>query len=416
MRRRRRAVRALAVALVTVALVVGGAGVFVWALDGADREPRAPAAVDRAATLAEAEDALSAAAIALERGDRQAWREALPSTGREAREAVRELFRRLSPLPWSGVRIDIQPIDGQPGRFDVYFTGSLGAAGPPDRIMANRVLELWRAGPDVVVVGDATPKAATHQYFMAFNRPVVVRGERCLVVADRSWRARAAQLAKASGAAHERLGALGLDPSRTTLVVVYGSRAQLDRARGAPFPDARVKYFSSSAARLTDDPWWPRDIGVLAPALASAGDWAPLMLAHELTHAYTMRWFDGTEHRPPLLVEGLAVAVEGGRSYEALRRELATGNRGLPLATALSTGSLWMGSDIERVRLGYAMGGSIVLYVLDGWGLRTLREFLRGVADSDLSRRGIDAAMRASLGVGWDRFVAGWTGFVQTLP
>jgi hypothetical protein len=75
-----------------------------------------------------------------------------------------------------------------------------------------------------------------------------------------------------------------------------------------------------------------------------------------------------------------------------------------------------MGTDIERVRLGYAMGGSIVLYVLDGWGLRTLREFLRGVADSDLSREGIDAAMRDSLGVGWDRFVAGWTDFVQTLP
>ncbi len=140
------------------------------------------------------------------------------------------------------------------------------------------------------------------------------------------------------------------------------------------------------------------------------------MLAHELTHAYTMRWFDGTEHRPPLLVEGLAVAVEGGRSYEALRRELAAGNEGLPLATALSTGSLWMGSDIERVRLGYAMGGSIVLYVLDDWGLRTLRDFLRGVADTDLSREGIDAAMRDSLGVGWDRFVAGWTDFVQTLP
>jgi hypothetical protein len=416
MSRRRKAVRVLTFVVLAVALATLGAGVFVWASDVADREPRTPAIADRAATLAEAEEALTAAAAALERDDRRAWRKAVPSAGREAREATRELFRRLSPLPWSGVAVDVKPIDGRPGRFDVHFTGSLGAAGPPDRVMADRVLDLWRTGPSTVVVGDATPAVVERQYFMAFNRPVVVKGERCLVVADRSWRARAAQLAEASSVAHDRLEVLGLHPSRTTLIVVYGWRGQLDKARGAPFPDDRVKYFSVPAARLADDAWWPRDIGVLAPALADAGDWAPLMLAHELTHAYTMRWFDDTEHRPPLLVEGLAVAVEGGRSYESLRRELADGNRGLPLVTALSTGNLWMGSDIERVRLGYVMGGSIVLYVLDGWGLPTLRDFLRDVADSDLTRHGVDVAMRSSLGVGWDEFVAGWTGFVQTLP
>jgi hypothetical protein len=410
-----RAARVVAVAAAAAAVLAAGVVFFAWAPEVTDR-PSGAAAVDRPATPEEASAAFAAATAALQRGDLDAWRTALPVEGAAAREARRELYRRLSPLPWSGLSADVQPIPGAQGRFDVRFTGSLGATGPPDRIVADRVLELWRAGSRTVVVDDLTPPPVKDQYLMAFNRPVVVKGERCLVLAERSWRERARQVARASAAAHSRLDLLGLDPSRTTLVVVYASDRQLERARGAPFPDDRVRFFSVAAPRLSDDEWWPRDVGVLAPALADAGGWTSLVLAHELTHAYTMRWFDDTAHRPPLLLEGLAVAVEGGRSYEALRQELASGNETLPLRTALATGSLWMGSGIERVRLGYSMGGSLVLYVLDRWDLATLRDFVRAVADSDLSTEGVDAATRATLGVGWDEFVEGWTGFVWTLP
>jgi hypothetical protein len=409
----RRLLIAAAAALLLVVLTLGA---LASSLEETVVESRTPQATDRPATLEEAEAALSSAARALKDGDRDAWRRALPSVGDDARRATRELFQRLSPLPWSAFSVDVQPIEGRPGRFDVHFMGSIRSAGPPDRIVANRVLDLWRDESRTTVIGDPTPATVRRQHLMAFNRPVIVRGKRCLVLADRSWRPRAVQLADASMAAYHRLAVLGLYPSRTTLVIVYGSRDQLERSRGAPFPDDRVKYFSMPATRRADDPWWPRDVGVLAPALADDGDWTPLMLSHELTHAYTMRWFADTVHRPPLLLEGLAVAVEGGRSYEPLRQELAGGNEVLPLATAFATGDLWLGTSLERVRLGYLMGGSLVLYVLDNWNLKKLRAFVRAVADSDLSKRGVDAALRSSLGVGWDEFVGGWSGFVQTLP
>ncbi len=410
--------RTLLLALAAFVLGVVGLGLLPAAVDRAGdvAEPAPSTPVDRPATLAEAEAAFDDAAAALEAGDRKAWRDALSTDGKRAREAARDLYRRLSPLPWSGVAADVLPIEGRPGRFDVHFTGRLGAAGPADRVMADRVLDLRRTGDRTLVVGDVTPEAAERQFFMAFNRPIVVKGEGCLVVADRSWRSRAELLAELSGPAHDRLDVLRLDPGRTTLILVFGSRGQIDRFRGAPFPDERIRFFSAPTPRLADAEWWPRDIGVLAPALGDVGDWAPLMLAHELTHAYTMRWFADTEHSPTLLLEGLAVAVEGGRTYAALREELAAGNQSLPLTTALATGSLWMGSGIERVRLGYLMGGSLVLYVLDGWGVATLRDFVRAVADSDLTPEGLDAAVRDSLGLSWDQFVAGWTAFVSTLP
>jgi hypothetical protein len=423
-----------------VALLVGAVAVVALSFGYGfelEEEPLAPAVpVERPATAAEAERAFSTAAAALRRGDRRAWREALPAATPEARRALRELYSRLHALPWSSLRADVRPVPGVPGRFDVYLVGSIGDAGPADRLVADRVLDLrWvprnggddggtgdRAGAPsgagaVVVVGDATPKAIRRQYLMAFHRPVAVAGDGVLVVADQSWRPRAERLAEAGAPARARLGTLDLAPDRTVLVFLYASREQLDRSRGEPFPEDRVKYFSAPPFRLAqEESWWPRDIGVLAPGLADAGDWTPLMLSHELTHAFTMRWFDDTRRRPTLLVEGLAVAVEGGRSYEPLRRELARGNGTLPLEDAFGTGDLWLGTSYDRVRLAYLMGGSIVLYVLDGWDVATLRGFVRGVADSDLSRVGIEVVMQSALGVGWAEFVAGWTAYVQTLP
>jgi hypothetical protein len=199
-------------------------------------------------------------------------------------------------------------------------------------------------------------------------------------------------------------------------VYYYSSRRQLLRSLGDDPGESRVRFFSRAPVKLNDTPARTRDIGVLGPALEGKESWAPRMLAHELTHAFTLRWFEGTRHAPTLLAEGLATAVEGGRSFQPLRDDLASAAPAFPLEKALRAKSLWKGNSIGKVRLAYLGGASLVLYVLDRWGLRGLRDFVTAVSDSDLSGDGLDAAARSSVGVGWEDLRSGWASFVQTLP
>ena len=93
---------------------------------------------------------------------------------------------------------------------------------------------------------------------------------------------------------------------------------------------------------------------------------------------------------------------------------VSRGNRFLE--KALRAKSLWKGNATAKVRLAYLEGASLVLYALDHWDLPHLKGFVRAVSDSDLSRMGLDAAARQSLGVSWDELRWGWESYVQTLP
>ena len=401
----------LAVAAGAVLVLAG----FVVFLPLAFEEP-APSVVDRAATLPEARAAFHRAAAALRAGDRAAYDAALPASGADPREAVRDLYRKLAPLPWSGFAFDVSPIPSQPGRFEVTATGGLGRVGPPDRVAGERILELRRLGDRMVVVGDETPEPVRNQYLMAFYDPIVVRGNGLLVIADRRSAKRARALADAAAIARPRLGLVGIAPSQPTLVTLYASMEELRDALGGGPDENRIKFFSNEAPRLDHKPWRLRDVGVLGPMLAGVGDWMPLMLAHEMTHVYTVRWFGATEHAPTLLLEGLATYVEGGRDYSPLREEVATGNQLWPLLDTFATGSLWEGNSTDDVRLAYLEGSSLVQYVIQRWGLEKLKPFFVAVADTDLTEKGIDRAARETLGVGWDDFYAGWQEYVLTMP
>jgi len=401
--------------------VVGGAILvlagFVFLLPLAFDEPQAALPpVARAATPEEARVALGRAAEALRAGDRAPYRAALPASGRAARQSLGELFRHLSPLPWTRLTLLGRPVPGVPGRFDVRAVGQLGSTGPRDRIGGERILDLRMLGSRVVATGDETPPAVKRQYLMAFHDPVAVSRNGLLVLADRRARDRAEALADAGAAARKRLALVGVEPDASVLVSVFSSLEDLKASLGGGPDEDRIRFFSHAGPRVTSRPWRIRDIGVLGPSLDGTGAWMPLMLSHEMTHAYTGQWFANTEHAPTFLLEGLATAVEGGRDWTPLREEVASGNQLWPLLDAIGAGNLWMGSSTEQVRLAYVEAASVVLYVLDRWGLAKLRPFVTAVADSDLSEEGIDAATQDSLGVSWDEFYGGWKEYVLSLP
>ena len=390
---------------------------FVFFLPLAFDEPQVVLPpVARAATPEEARVALGRAAEALRAGDRAAYRAALPTSGLAARQSLGELFRHLSPLPWTSLTLLGTPVPGVPGRYDVRAVGQLGGTGPRDRVGGERVLDLQMLGTRVVATGDATPPAVKHQYLMAFHDPVTVSRNGLLVLADRRAGDRAEALADAGASARKRLALIGVEPDASVLVSVYSSLEDLKAALGGGPAEARFRFFSNAGPRVTPRPWRIRDIGVLGPSLDGTGAWMPLMLSHEMTHAYTGQWFAKTAHAPTFLLEGLAAAVEGGRDWTPLREEVASGNQLWPLLDAMGAGDLWKGNSTGQVRLAYMEAGSVMLYVLDRWGLVKLRPFVTAIADSDLSAEGIDKAIHEALGVSWDDFYAGWKDYVLALP
>jgi len=399
-----------AVVLIVVAMVVGGT-LLPFAPEEVAKTRLAP----RALTAADMTAAAARATQALRDRDRAAWDAAFPATG-DARRAVDALYRHLVRVPWTSVRLLAQPVHGRPGRYYVGAVGAVGGADPADRIMARRVFDAALRGGRPVLLDDVTPADVRGQQIMAFDRPVAVRRNGLVVIADKPEQAAAEALARAGGPARKRLRLLGISSRKPVVVYYYSSRAQLLRSLEDDPKESRIRFFSHPPVQLGTTQSWTRDIGVLGPALAGKEAWIPQMLAHELTHAYTSRWFARTKHAPTLLAEGLATAVEGGRSFQPLRDDLAAGSSAFPLEKALRTKDLWRGNSTAKVRLAYLEGASLVLYVKDRWGLAGLRSFITAVSDSDLTRAGLDEAVRKSVGVGWDELRAGWTASVQTLP
>ena len=402
----------LGLAAAVLALVVAGT---LMPLAATEEGPVPRAGAGGPATEAQMTAAAGLATAALTDHDAAAWGAALPAAGK-ARRSVDSLYRHLVRLPWTGVRVIAEPVEGLPGRFYVGAVGELGGADPTDRIMARRVYDAVVRDGRLTLRDDVTPRDIRGQQVMAFEKPVAVRRNGLVVIADKSEQAGAEELARAGGPARARLELLGIDSRRPIVVYYYASRSQLLRSLGEDPGEARIRFFSHAPLHLDHTRTWTRDVGVLGPALAGKEGWTPRMLAHELTHAYTSDWFRGARHAPTLLAEGLATAVEGGRSFLPLRDELASGRKTFPLERALRAGSLWKGNEIAKVRLAYLEGASLVLYVLDEWDLPSLKAFVRAVSDSDLRADGLDAAVRESLGVSWDEFRAGWESYVQTLP
>ena len=421
---RRESGRAVGVPLLMVAVVVAVAlavGGFVEAF----RAPVArhavvvppPAASLATVRAAAVERWIDASLPALTARRRHAWDRALPADGAAARRPLDALYLHLAPIPWRGLHVVVSTVDEQAGVFDVKFAGRPGGAGPSDRVVAERLLVVTGSGTRLRVAGDRSPAAMRSEYFMAFRTPRAVVRDGAVVVSDATWRPLALELAGDMPQARADVAALlGVSGDRPIVVFVYATAAEVTGYLGQTHILERERFFARLPTTTRATLWSPTDIGVLASALPPADPWTVHMLAHEVTHTLTWRWFYHTAHAPPLLLEGMATAVEGDRSYAPLRAELAAGNRSMPLLATFARSDLWAGGSMSRVTLAYLEGGALVKYVLAGWGQAALRRFSVDVAQSSLTGPAVKQVVRRDLHESWGRFYTGWKAYVMTLP
>ena len=415
----RRTLVAPVLAVVAIALV----GLAVGALIEAFRTPpvhRATVIAPPAGatvTAAQVERWFDAGLPALAARRHSAWRAALPARGTAARHALDDLYEHLAPLPWTRLHALVTARRGLPNVFDVKLEGRPGGAGPSTRIVAERLLAVDRVGGRLVATGDRSSARLRRMYFMAFRRPRAVVAHGAVVVADASWLPLARQLAGDMPGARATVAAvLGVSGGRPIVVVLYSSGAEVTGYLGQTRLLEREHFFARLPATAPGTLWSPTDIGILASALAPADPWTREMLAHEVTHTLTWRWFYHTPHAPPLLLEGMATAVEASRSYRPLRAEVSGGNRSLPLLGALAKRDLWNGASMTRVTLAYLEGAALVKYVLAGWGRAELRRLCVDISRTSLAPAAVKRVVRRDLGVSWPRFYAGWKTYVMTLP
>jgi hypothetical protein len=212
--------------------------------------------------------------------------------------------------------------------------------------------------------------------------------------------------------ARPRLGTLGLNTSPTVVITIFGSAEDVRDALAIKAATPRLVYFSYPPLRVAKKGWDVWDVGVMGPWLRDPAISTDAVLTHELAHAYTIRWFGGSDRPRALLAEGIAEAAEGASVTPALREEVASGDQLWPLPESFGSSDVWDGADTEAVDLGYEVGGSLIDYVVARWGPGRLRPFVEAVAAAEPTRAGMDAALGEALGVDWRQFYAGWRRYV----
>ena len=371
---------------------------------------------DRARTLELARHEFAQAANALRDRDRAGFLQWLPgdatASSAAARRGLAQVYDTLSGLPWRTFTFAVTPLDPAAGVYRVVGSGQLGDAGPADRLAVVRYLALADAADGAVVAGDRTPEGLRRRYLMALHEPDVLQRPGLIVLADGWARGRARTVLAAADRARPRLVTLGVDTSPTVVVTVYGSAEDVRDALAIKAATPRLVYFSYPPLRVAKKSWDIWDVGVMGPWLHDPGISTDAVLTHELAHAYTIRWFGGSERPRSLLAEGIAEAAEGAFVTPALRDEVASGDQLWPLPESFGSSDVWDGASGEAVSLGYDVGGSLIDYVVWRWGAGRLRPFVQAVAVAEPTEAGMDVALGKALGVDWRRFYAGWRRYV----
>ena len=325
--RRRRV--ALAAALATLVACA------IWFAAGAHGEAPLQVAVD---------DALRSASAALVAKDAAAWSAALPPEDCPARAASERVYNGLTRFPLTKVWAEATPEGAAPGRYRVRFYGQLAGADTAP-VLCERLLQFgWRGGR-LTLLADRTEEWLRAAYYLAFQDPVVRSRSHLVVIGEGNCQWLVSRVLACDRQALRVARRLGVDPAtpqlaHKTLVYVCASRRQAwDASASRPHKGMGAGAVDGQIFIIGKRPeYWKR--------------YTALTVRHELAHLYTDRFGDG-KHLVSVLSEGPAVAAEGERDFSALRKEVAQGNRTLPLKKGLMKGDIWHGTSERQVDLAY---------------------------------------------------------------
>jgi hypothetical protein len=385
--------RAVLVAALAVLLVAGATGCGLQPSDGGSPGPR-QAAVERA---------LAAAADAVLVQSPWAWDAALPARSRQARRAWREVYHGLVRYPFRTLSFSAKLIPGTSDKYMVDARGSFD--GVTSYKVAERELHLaWTEGR-ARLVDDCTPRKYRRLYFLAFLHPGVVQSGHLTVIGDRSLRALIDEVVDRDGLLRKVAVSLGADPRRVlrrrTLVAVCAAARQAEAASSTHDDQDAAAFATSSGVYVIADSIWNGQVGNV--------------MRHEYAHV-VRPGFSSRRYQPSILVEGIAVEVEGPQDFTSLKRDVGLGNRLLRLRHALTLDDLFVHLSGGQTDLAYLEGAALVRFIRQVWGEDKLREYGRALASDDpITVAGVTSATQRVFGEDWTRFFGEWRRFVSTL-